>query len=563
MIQPSKAVSMCNSPFSLLFYCLQKLYPKPMLDQGHSPTKGRCIALYPGAFRPPHAAHYFAVRYLLTQPHIDEVVVIISNRCRPIAGTTLALDATIAQQIWSLYLRGIKKVRVEVAPLTAVGHAFEYFDHSQIGDTLFFCLGEADISQGDDRFRNLKNLSKQFGIQAHLIQAPTASLPIRSTSLRAALFQGCTGQEEFMAALPTHLIDKERKEVWEICQKGMREMGDVMKGKVHAFLMRTGLGKIQDLRITDRDKMDPVFRARLKEGRCLFVKYAGDALGTEEIGNAQNLKPRQRLSVERKALKWLRAHMQDGVKIPEVICFEKKTWTLVLTEVCPNGNPLQNDLQKGIFNPTLARKASQFLAECHTIPHQAPPLWGAEETDRQHWKRILSLRTTGLASEEFSKDLRNNLETLQLASEAAEENRFMHLDFHPKNILIAQESIGVIDFELSSSIGDPAFDLGTFLGHYIYWILAAATDHTWESAIQHALQTYQRVVGELWKRMDSRVVGFTGAALLHIPVREDERLNRVLADKVLQTGTFLLAQGMKQHGDAKRILCETINDFSR
>ncbi len=38
----------------------------------------------------------------------------------------------------------------------------------------------------------------------------------------------------------------------------------------------------------------------------------------------------------------------------------------------------------------------------------------------------------------------------------------MNLDFCPKNILVGESTIGIIDFELSSSYGDPAYDLGFF-----------------------------------------------------------------------------------------------------
>jgi len=530
--------------------------------QSQNETRGRRIALYPGAFRPPHAAHYLAVRHLLTLSQIDEVVVIISNRCRPIPGTTLALDATIAQHIWSIYLQGIKKVRVEVASHTAVGHAFEYFDHGEVGDTLLFCLGEADIGQGDDRFRNLINLSKKSGIQASLIQAPTGSLPIRSTSLRAALLQGDKGRQEFIAALPPHLTDKQSEEVWGICQNGMREMGDVIKDKVHAFIVRTDMGEIEDLQSAGQKKMDQAIRVQFKDGRCLFVKYAGDALGTEELGQGLSFKPRQRLSVERKALKWLKVHKPGDIEIPEVICFEKKTWTLALSEVCPSGTSLRDDLQKGIFNPTIAGKASQFLAKCHSISHQVPPLWGEIKADRQHWKKMLTLRTAGLPLAEFPKDLRGHLTTLMLTSEKAEENRFIHLDFQPKNFLVSGDRLGVIDFELSASIGDPAHDLGFFLGHYVYWILASSTDNPWQEAIQRLLLAYQLGSGDLWERMDFRVMAFTGATLLSIWTKEQSELTNNFLMTLKQTGTLLLAKGIEQRGDFERILYQTLNDFS-
>ena len=530
--------------------------------QSQNTTRGRCIALYPGAFRPPHAAHFIAVRHLLSLPEIDEVVVIISNRCRPIPGTTLALDATISQHIWSIYLRGIENVRVQVASHTAVGQAFAYFDHAEAGDRLLFCLGESDSSHGDDRFRHLKNLSTKSGIPASLIRAPTGSLPIRSTSLRTALIRGEAGRHEFMAALPTHLTSNEREEVWEVCQEGMREMSDVIEEKVHAFIVRTGLGEIEDLRRAGRDTFDPVFHVHLKDGHGVFVKYAGDALGTEEFGNEQTLKPRQRLSSERRALKWLRAHLSGDVEIPEVVYFEKKTWTLALSEVGQNGTSLQSELERGIFNPTIAGKGSQFLAECHTISHPVPPLWGDAETDRQHWKKMLFLRTTELTSKGFSQDVRGNLITLMLASQEASEARFINLDFQPKNILIGKGNIGVIDFEMSSSFGDPAFDLGSFLGHYVYWILALSTDTPWQNALQQAVHAYQQGVGELWARMGGRVIAFIGATLLHMLVKENRTFNRDVNDRVLPAGTFLLAQGMKQQGEPGQILSETISRYS-
>ncbi len=49
-------------------------------------TQGRCLALFPGAFRPPHEAHLAAVLDLAARPDVDEVVVIVANRSRLIPG---------------------------------------------------------------------------------------------------------------------------------------------------------------------------------------------------------------------------------------------------------------------------------------------------------------------------------------------------------------------------------------------------------------------------------------------------------------------------------------------
>ena len=52
----------------------------------------------------------------------------------------------------------------------------------------------------------------------------------------------------------------------------------------------------------------------------------------------------------------------------------------------------------------------------------------------------------------------------------------MHADFSPKNVLITDERIVLVDFE-TGHLGDPAFDLGFFLSHLLLkTVLRPATD---------------------------------------------------------------------------------------
>ena len=524
-------------------------------------STGRIIALYPGAFRPPHAAHYAAVRYLLTRPDIDEIVVIISNRARLIPGTTLALDATIAQRIWRLFLGNLEKVRIEIASHTAVEHALKYFAHCQNGSSLLFCLGETDLKRGDDRFRKLGELERQYGVDANIIQAPTGAYSVRSADLRTALIEDDAGKSRFFSALPNHLTCQQREEIWAICQEGILELQTIVQAKIHAVMNRSNLGPIKKLSCSSSDKPDQVFRARLEDERVVFIKYAGDALGIEEWSGAHTLKPRERLSVERKVLKWLATHLNTDFEIPTVIHFEKKTWTLVLSEVCPHGSSLQDNLQRGIFDPVIASQACQFLRKCHTIPH-APVLWGTQEADQKHWKSILDLYTVALPSEKFSIDTFSNLKNLKLASEQVAQPCFLHLDFHPKNVLFRDGEIGVIDFERSSSWGDPALDLGMFLGHYVYWALNSSADNSWYTTIQTIVDTYQRGIGDSWPQMAPRAVAFAGATLCYILASKD--LTRAYgSEHVIRAGEFLLTQCIEHDAKPDQILCKTLTFFTR
>ncbi|MFQ5543610.1 MAG: hypothetical protein ACE5FY_04565, partial [Nitrospiria bacterium] len=189
--------------------------------QTHHKISGRRrIALYPGAFRPPHEAHLTAVLDLASRPDVDEVIVIISNRCRMIPGTTKALDTDVAQDIWRIYLQDLSKVRIEVASHTAVQHALDYFGRVAPGDTLLFCIGASDLSRGDDRFTKLSDLARNTGVSTELIEAPTSAMTVRSTDLRTMLANKAEGRAPFMASLPSPLSEQQREKVWSISCDG-------------------------------------------------------------------------------------------------------------------------------------------------------------------------------------------------------------------------------------------------------------------------------------------------------------------------------------------------------
>ncbi|MFQ5589503.1 MAG: phosphotransferase, partial [Nitrospiria bacterium] len=462
-------------------------------------TRNRCIALYPGAFRPPHAAHLTAVRDLAERPEVDEVIVIISNRCRGIPGTTQALDPGVARDIWSVYLEGNPKVRVEIAPHTSVKHALTYFDRAKKGDTLLFCIGAEDFKSGDERFKDIGAFEKQTGVSAHLIPAPTGEMTIRATALRATLARGEAGREAFCAALPTTLSEAQRARVWRVCREGMREISEIIQEKVRTVLMNHNLGDIEKITSARDGKLDPVYRVRFKDGRRYFVKYAGDTVTPGTLGERFSLKPKRRLSTERRALNRLKEKGVNEVDLPEVVLFDKATLTLVLTEVCPGGKSLQENLKAGIFDPAVAGKAARFLARCHTLPAPIKPVWGEHETDLRHWKEMLALRTVNMAKNGLPKTIQGQLERLcdesHQAAQKKDPHRLLILDCVPKNILLSEGAIGFIDFELSSSIGDPAYDLGLLLGHYILWGLITTPGTSGQKSLKEALHAYRQHVG--------------------------------------------------------------------
>lgn len=541
-------------------------FPDPSmapLRDNPAAREGRCIALYPGAFRPPHTAHLTAVLDLAARPDVDQVIVIISNRCRSIPGTTQALDADVARRIWSIYLQGVSKVRIEVAPHTSVTHALGYFDQSETGDTLLFCIGEADAEQGDERFEQIEDLSRRTGISARLVPAPTGSITVRATDLRTMLGRGEAGREAFTSALPAHLTTAQRAQVWDICRDAMRETGAIIQEKVRAIIETHNLGDIQEIHSVCGGKLDQVYLVLFKDGRRYFVKYAGDTVGVECVGENLRLKPKRRLSAERRALKRLRDNGIDEVDLPDVALFDKDTLTLVLTEVCPGGTPLLDDLKNGLFDPRVAGQASHFLARCHTLAAPIAPVWGDRDTDRLHWHTMLALRTVEIKTDVISAAIRNELAALKHASEAACEqmggNHLLILDDVPKNILLGPQRIGVIDFELCSSHGDPAYDLGLFLGDYILFGLITGSGDSAQLALQEALNTYRRRVEQRWMTMRSRVVSFAGAAMLYYLMGSCRMVVQSCEPRVVRTAAALLSTGLGEVKEIDSILGSAIS----
>jgi hypothetical protein len=517
-------------------------------------AKARHLALFPGAFRPPHQAHYAAILDLASRPEVDEVVVIIANRCRYIPGTTKALDAEVARRVLSIYLQDIPKVRIEIARHDAISHALGYVDRAVPGDSLLFCIGETDFERGDDRFEQLLSQKEHAGVFVSVVPAPTSSLLIRATALREVLAIGEAGRAEFMTALPPHLNAALRERVWSICRNGLRPVSDIIEEKLRSIINPQLLAKIDKLTCVVPDKLDPVFRAQLHDGSSLFIKYAGDTTEAGSLGQPLKLKPRRRLAAERRALNYLRSRSFNEVELAETVSFDKETLTLVLSEVCPGGTTLQDQLRAGVFDPQVAAAAGRFLAACHTVTDNFPALWGARETDLHHWRTMLALRTTDLESPWLSGAIRRNLQQLRTESDAAREQRFFHLDYCPKNIRVAQNVIGVIDLELCSSVGDPAYDLGTFLGHYVLWGLHFSSGRSSQIAIQVAINAYRQKVGPAWSDMRARVVAFAGASLLSSLVRDHHRECSGFERRLVDTAAFLILQDVGRGKDVEQIL---------
>jgi aminoglycoside phosphotransferase (APT) family kinase protein len=470
---------------------------------------GRTVALYPGAFRPPHRSHFEAVVNLAARPDIDEVVVIVANRYRMIPGTGHVLNTEVSTRIWSLYLQGLRKVRVEVAEGGAVQHAFDYLDRARRGDRVLFCVGESDFEQGDNRFANLPELAAAVGAQASAIKAPTDPT-LRASFVRHCLAQGKGGKSDFYSALPDHLDQAQREEVWQICRQGMQDMHSITLRRVEEVVNQSGLGEVHTIESARGGKRDEVFAATLRSGQRVYVKYAFDTVSSASYTDPESAKPRSRLSVERRALKYLRRAGMTIVEIPEVLYFSKPHKTLILSEVCPGGPSLEEEFQRGSFDVQICYQVGKYLAASHAIGPTGA-LRNTLRADADHWQMALNLRTRVTA--DTPGPIAERLAELRQWSEQSRRPGLLHLDCSPSNVLIQGSKIGVIDHEFSVATGDPACDLGYLLGHTLAHLDDGNQDAVLE-ATTSLLRGYRETTDERWVDLQGRVLAFAAVVLL-------------------------------------------------
>jgi nicotinic acid mononucleotide adenylyltransferase len=527
-------------------------------DKNESGRKGRCLALYPGAFRPPHKAHFLAVQDLVQRPDVDEVVVIVTNRLRPVPGTGKVLDCDMAVKIWEIYLREIPKARVVIAQDSAVAEALSYFSRVGAQDRLIFSVGESDFSRGDRRFRRIERLSAETGIDATVLPAPTGGIAVRATELRHALALGASGYDGFRRALPDHLTEGQSREVWDIARAGMVEAGAARLARVRLALENAGFDSIEDLApagaaVPERlsggappagdEALRFACRGPSGEREILYAKYAKDTVEAARLDKAGSLKPRGRLSVERRAIRYLRGCKIPGLLLPDIRHFDKAAKLLVLSRLCPQGTSLEADLESGRFDPARARRAGDLLARLQDMAPPGRPLWGSPERELAHWRALLARRCGKALEQAPEAPLAALLEELQEHSDGKRREGFFHLNYLPKNILFQEAGVGLIDLEFACGIGDPALDPGWLLGRYLY------RGQRQPGLRAKALAAAKGLIGAYCARrrdtlagLQGRITAFAGACLaLDCAGADQPEVERTLA----QAG-FLLKAGLRE-----------------
>jgi 5-methylthioribose kinase len=257
-----------------------------------------------------------------------------------------------------------------------------------------------------------------------------------------------------------------------------------------------------------------------------------------------------RIRIEADALRFLLAIVPSGTITPLV--FEDKEQNVLAMEAVPEPHENWKErLLSGKIELPLIQEFGRMLGLIHQRSYSKSSELRAKFSDRTFF-RTLRLEPYYEYSATVTPGAKSFLTAL-VADTLSRQETFVHGDFSPKNVLIYQDKLVLLDHEVAH-FGDPAFDIGFSLTH-----LLSKAHHLPQNRcvlIEAALlywETYFELVRELpWgKGLEGRATRHTVACLLaravgrspleYLNESERARQTRVAVDLV-ETGPASLSQ---------------------
>jgi 5-methylthioribose kinase len=202
------------------------------------------------------------------------------------------------------------------------------------------------------------------------------------------------------------------------------------------------------------------------EGEPPFVlKQARGRLRTEKLWVSRL----ERVWTERDAMGLLGTILPEGT-VPRVLFSDEPNYLFAMTHAPEEAVVWKEQLLAGLVDPEIARRAGTILGTVHRATVNHPALNGrlADTTVFDELRVDPFYREIARVHPEIAP----RVEGL-IASMDAHRPRCLVLgDFSPKNILVHDRGLTLVDFETAHA-GDPAFDLGFFLSHLLLKALRA------------------------------------------------------------------------------------------
>ena len=190
------------------------------------------ISFFAGSFKPPHAGHYDAAKYLFSPKKEDDIKdtnisVIPPDKVIIRMGSAVrdGIGPEMSTQLWNLYLstsgKGVEQGKItidEKGTGNPIRDVYEFVEkEAQKGDTVYVGAGPGDY----DRFTPLTNPNhpkhKQYNpnnIKVREFKIPSQAGGIRATEVRKFIKDG--DKVSFFNSIPNHLNPEQKGQAWDI-----------------------------------------------------------------------------------------------------------------------------------------------------------------------------------------------------------------------------------------------------------------------------------------------------------------------------------------------------------
>lgn len=396
----------------------------------------RTVALYPGAFRPPHANHLLVVEELLES--VDEVRIIVSNRGRWVPAWDALLPPELGVQGWRLLLGDrFPTVSVQVAAGSGVAEALDIVQRSPGDRHYLLCVGEKDRGSGLGRFAKLRE-DLPPRVSAQVVAGAPPRLDCSASDLRAAL--GRADLETFAGGygdVPGEVAAR----MWQLCHETVVSAEESARRSIVEALGVDGGALLRSLPSVGGPRR--TFELADAGHPPTLVRYGNDIVsGRDTPGHAR----RDSVWIERNALQWVKkAARRSSVAVPEILGFDRSRATLAISRSLPGARRLTEAELSETQLADVGRRLGEFVA--HTQADGVRLMRSRADKDQLAFAaRVRGLLGQGELVDDVLGSRRRN---------------FTHLGLGTRNVLVDYPRVAVIDFERASSEGDPVFDLAT------------------------------------------------------------------------------------------------------
>jgi len=262
--------------------------------------------------------------------------------------------------------------------------------------------------------------------------------------------------------------------------------------------------------------------------------------------------PPTRIRTEWRFIDATKSLFPPEIELPEVLVRDEDNNIMIQKDVARGGRLLQDVLLgsgENSFNYDIAHNIGRYLGILHeNTLGVAEPVRGSIEQDINFFEDVVELKT--------SYAVRNARQCIvdKVARFRKHELKgdiiLLHSNCVPKNILAREDgSVGIIDFEEAVARGDPAFDLGSIVGHYILHSKLENHPDSALSTLKGIFEGYERETAGGIAFID-RTATFCGTFLYH----------RVDGTGKAKYVSDMKKQGIRSLGD--RLILNVYNSFS-